>query len=393
MAHSPAARTDHGPAPAPSSTPAGDVPRATARRAPPSRAQRAAETRRRNQAAAVVRIRTRTAHQDRAVAVTPSVFVQAMLPHKETYLLDAHGRRVSVPTGRLARDGTPETLDLLAPDHVATNGAFTLTVRAGTRTGPTPLHPRVSLGVPSGGLARLLLCHVVTEAMRRGSPTVDLGHTLADLCRALDVTPSGGRKGRLRYLFDQLLRLATCSASFQWETGTGYGHRGRERYRGEGLLLVDAYDLWWRRAAATAASGEPPPPTAGGTLTLGAQLWKVCQDGCVPLDWRKLQFLRSYPSALDLYLFLTHRLAKLQADSRSQVALGYDHLHAQLGSHYATGPDGHLTDRGKKDFGHRLRQALDRVRLLWPALRVETPRGRFVLHDTGPDIPRSSRPS
>ena len=358
----------------------------------PSRAQRAAATRRRNQADAVARIRARTAHQDRAVAVTPSVFVQAMLPHKETYLLDAHGQRVSAPTGRLARDGTPETRDLLALDHVATNGAFTLTVRAGTRTGPTPLHPRVSLGVPSGGLARLLLTHVVTQAMQRGSPTVPLGRTLADLCRALDVTPSGGRKGRLRYLFDQLLRLATCSAAFQWEAGTGYGHRGRERYRGKTLLLIDAYDLWWERAAQTAATGrDAPMEAAGGTLTLSAQLWKVCQDGCVPLDWRKLQFLRGYPLALDLYLFLTHRLARLQAGPRSTLALGYDRLHAQLGSHYATGPGSGLTDRGKKDFGHRLRQALDRVRLLWPALRVDTPRGRFVLHDTGPDIPGRPR--
>ena len=380
------------PAPtAPGPTPTPPVPHGGSHRSPaprPTAAQRGAATRRRNKAEAVVRIRTRTAHQDGAVAVSPSVFVQAMLPHRETHLLGADGERVSVPTGRLARDGTPETEDLLATDYVATNGAFTLAVRAGTRTGPSPAHPRVSLGVPSGGLARLLLCHVVTEAMRRGSPTVDLGRTLADLCRALDVTPSGGARGRLRYLFDQLLRLATCSASFQWETGTGYGHRGRERYRGRSLLLVDAYDLWWQRAAETAAHGTAPPLAAGGTLTLGAQLWAVCQDGCVPVDWRKLQFLRDYPSALDLYLFLTHRLAKLEADRQPTVALTYDHLHAQLGSHYATGPDGRLTRRGKQDFGYRLRQALDRVRLLWPALRVDTPRGRFVLHDTGPDVPR-----
>ncbi|MGB3543749.1 replication protein RepA [Rubrivirga sp.] len=166
-----------------------------------------------------------------------------MLPHRETYLLDADGQRVSVSTGRYALDGTPETEPLLAADYSATNGAFTLTIRAGTRRGPSHLHPRVSLGVPSGGLARLLLCHVVTQALKQGSPTVDLGRTIGDLCTALEVTPSGGNRGRLRYLFDQLLRLATCSASFQWESGTGYGDRGREHYRGESLLLVEAYDL------------------------------------------------------------------------------------------------------------------------------------------------------
>jgi hypothetical protein len=230
------------------------------------------------------------------------------------------------------------------------------------------------------------LCHVVTVALKQGSPTVDLGRTIGDLCDALEVTPSGGHRGRLRYLFDQLLRLATCSASFQWESGTGYGDRGREHYRGESLLLVEAYDLWWERAASTAATGASPPASTGGAVTLGAQLWTICQAGSVPVDWRKVQFLRDYPSALDLYFFLTHRLARLERSGRPLVALSYDNLHAQLGSHYATRPDGALTDRGKKDFGYRIRQALRRVQTLWPALRVDTPRGRLVLHDTGPDV-------
>ncbi|MGB3543750.1 hypothetical protein [Rubrivirga sp.] len=79
-------------------------------------------------------------------------------------------------------------------------------------------------------------------------------------------------------------------------------------------------------------------------------------------------------------------MARLQRSGSPLVALSYDNLHAQLGSHYATRPDGALTDRGKKDFGYRIRQALRRVQTLWPSLRVDTPRGRFVLHNTGPDV-------
>ncbi|PAP74211.1 hypothetical protein BSZ37_21355 [Rubrivirga marina] len=126
---------------------------------------------------------------------------------------------------------------------------------------------------------------------------------------------------------------------------------------------------------------------AGGTITLGAQLWDLCRTACFPLDWRKIQALRDYPAALDLYAFLTHRLDKLQTDGAPEVALNYDQLHAQLGSHYATDEAGRLTPRGKKDFGHNLRRALRRVQLLWPALDVATPRGRFVVRSTGPDVP------
>lgn len=361
----------------------------------PSRASaavRAAQTRRRNRARAVARIRARSAIEDRAIAVCPSAFVQAMLPHRDRYVSNPDGTPTTIPTGHLGADGEPETLRLLAPDYAATNGAFTLTIRAGTRRGPSLLHPRLSRGVPTGGLARLLLIFLVTEAKKRKSPIIPLGSTLADLCESLDITPSGGDRGRLRYLFDQLLRLVTCSAAFEWESGTGYGQHGREHYRGEQLLLVEAYELWWERAAATALSGEPPPldgPTvARGTITLGNGLWTVCQRDCFPLDWRKVQALRGYPAALDLYAFLTYRLAALQTRGHSEVALSYDQLHAQLGSHYATDETGHLTSRGKKDFGYNLRRALRRVQVLWPALDVITPRGRFVIRSTGPDVSR-----
>ena len=367
--------------------------RSTGRLSP---AQRAADTRRRNKARALARIRARTAVQDRAVAVSPVAFVQAMLPHSDAYVLGPDGEPATVPTGRLGPDGEPEALRLHAPEYTATNGAFTLTVRAGTRRGPSHLHPRLSLGVPSGGLARYLLAHVVTEAKKRRSPVVPLGRTLADLCAALGITPSGGKNGRLRYVFDQLLRLATCSVAFQWEAGTCYGPRGREHYRGNQVLLIDAYDLWWERAEAAAAGRTADAPVEralGGTLTLGAQLWRLCQDGCFPLDRRKLAFFRDHPTAADLYGWLTHRLGTLASEGRDEVALNYDQLHAQLGSHYATDPAGRLTARGKKDFGYNLRKALGRVRLTWPALDVRTPRGRLVLRATEPDVPFRHGPS
>lgn len=85
--------------------------------------RRAAETRRRNRLRLLERIRARTAIEDDAVGVLPSLFVQAALPHREVYLLGDDGRPVVVPTGRLAGDGSPETARALATHYRAVNGA------------------------------------------------------------------------------------------------------------------------------------------------------------------------------------------------------------------------------------------------------------------------------
>ena len=352
-------------------------------------ASRAAETRRRNRLLLLERIRTRTAREDDAVGVLPALFVQAALPHREVYALGPDGRPLTVPTGRPAPDGTPEINRALATHYQATSGHLTLTVRAGLRPGPTAAHPPVSRGVPFGGLARVLLTHVVTEAKRRDAQTVDLGRTLSDFCERVAVTPSGGKHGRIPYLTDQLLRLATCAVTYEWTERRGRAGHGppaappRRDLHGDNLFIARTYHFW--HCAATPGSEE----AHGGTIRLADDFWRDVARACVPVDLRKVHFLRAHPTALDLYAWLTRRLDKLDRDAETHVVLNYDQLHGHLGSHYATDADGALTPTGKQEFGRAVRHALRVVRAAWPALYVETPRGRVVVHATGPDVPRA----
>ena len=341
-------------------------------RKPP--ASRAAETRRRNRLRLLERIRTRTPYQDHAVGVFPSLLVQAALPHREVYALGPGGTPIVIPPGRRPRGGTPETTRALATQYQTVNGHLTLTVRAGLTRGA------VSRGIPYGGLARLLLAHVVTEAKRRNSQTVDLGRTLTAFCERVAVTPSGGPHGRIPYLTDQLLRLATCAVTYEWEQRRGYG--AAPHLRGDNLFIANHYRFW--HCDATPGSEA----ASGGSLRLGDDFWRDVARSCVPFDLRKVQFLRAHPTAIDLYLWLTHRLHKLDDAAEPQVALSLDQLHAQLGSHYATGRDGRLAPTAKQEFGRAVTKALGVIRAAWPALHVERPRGRLVLHATGPDIPR-----
>ena len=337
----------------------------------PTRSELAARTRRDNRDRQVTHILSQTVEEAGAIAMNPTTFVQAMLPHKERYLFGADGQRVTIP----GAGGKPQ--QLLATNYAATNGSFTLSIRAGMKKGPSHFHPEVSRGIPYGGLARLLLCYIITEAQVKTTRTIDLGTTLTDFCARVDITPSGGENGRIHYVIDQLQRLATAVVDYRWDTAQGpYAHQ-----RGESILFVDSYHFWHRAAT------EAREPADGGTITLSDRFWnEIVVGSCFPLDFRKAQLFRARPTAYDLYLWLTYRLSALERTGRAEVVVNYDQLHAQLGSHYKTDERGVLTASAKKNFGYKVRDAIRAIAAVWPELRVEFPRGRVVVRSTGPDV-------
>ena len=90
----------------------------------------------------------------------------------------------------------------------------------------------------------------------------------------------------------------------------------------------------------------------------------------VPLDPVIVRTLRRSPLGLDLYAWLTYRMATLEATA----TVGWPALEAQFGSEYGR----------PRDFRAKFRQQLARVIQAWPGqLRVEAEDRRVVL-DPGP---------
>ena len=318
----------------------------------------------------------KTAKEAGAIGMNPVAFVQAMLPHQEVYLRGADGEPVEIPDGR---GGTQK---LLASHYSATNGEYRLTITAGTTTGTEPPPPRGLTWHPqrrTRAAPARVHHHRGPEGQgdrREDSLTIDLGRTLTAFCERVDITPSGGENGRLRYVIDQVQRLATCSVNYEWDTYK----LGRKNLDGDNLFVVDSYRFFHQGAT------ETSEPIDGGSITLSQKFWDGIASDSFPMDFRKAQFFRGRPTAYDLYLWLTFRLERLRRSGKPHFAVNYDQLHAQLGSHYQTDEDGALTPRGKKDFGWEIRKALKAIAATWPALRYDTPRGRVVVYDTGPDV-------
>jgi hypothetical protein len=102
-----------------------------------------------------------------------------------------------------------------APWQVETD-RVTLLVQPGMRPGKPP----VSIGVPYGSRARLILLYLQSEALKTGSREVSLGRSLHAWLRRLGI-PIGGRS--MQDVRDQAERISRCRMSFQIVQGNRSG--------------------------------------------------------------------------------------------------------------------------------------------------------------------------
>src|SRR3712207_567739 len=98
------------------------------------------------------------------------------------------------------------------------NERVTLIVQPGVRA--VEAGPPVSVGVPFGSRARLILLYLQSEALRTGSREIELGRSLHAWLRRLGI-PIGGKS--MRDVRDQAERFSRCRMSFQIKQGNKEG--------------------------------------------------------------------------------------------------------------------------------------------------------------------------
>lgn len=186
------------------------------------------------------------------------------------------------------------------------NGSFTLSLLA-------PSH----IGLPFGSTPRLLVAWVTTEAVRTGKRELVLGDSLSQFMRELGiVTSSGGPRGTMTCLKDQMRRLFASSITCTYDGNDGFGV--------ESARVVDSVRLWW--------DPKSPEQTAlwESTLTLGERFFNEITECSFPIDLRVLKALKQSPMALDIYGWLTYRMSYL----KKPTVIPWPVLQIQLGAEY-----------------------------------------------------------
>ena len=123
---------------------------------------------------------------------------------------------MSLPVRRPA----DETAPIIRQD-----GQYTLAIT------PRPVLQRIDgqqrmavLGVPYGSLPRLVLIHIMTEAVRTRSRHIVLGSSFTDWMRRMGFrTVSYGPRGSATLIRQQLDRLLACEWTIRWDNETAAG--------------------------------------------------------------------------------------------------------------------------------------------------------------------------
>jgi hypothetical protein len=226
-------------------------------------------------------------------------------------------------------------------------------------------------GLPYGAYPRLILIWMTTEALRTGERKLELGRSLSSFMGQLGLQCTGGHWGTIPRFRRQMERLFGAAISTRWKRDQS----GQNNNGGSNLLLAEEFDLWWTPQKLA------PAPLAKSSVTLSQKFFEQLIEAPVPLDLRAVKALKRSPLALDLYAWATRRVSYLKRPLR----ISWASFQLSFGAGYAETP------QGKSRFRGNAIEALRRVKVVYPQLKIEIRTDGVLLCPSMTHIPRSAR--
>ena len=228
------------------------------------------------------------------------------------------------------------------------DGQYTLAIT------PRPVLQRIDgqqqmsvLGVPYGSLPRLVLIHIMTEAVRNRTRHVILGTSFTDWMRRMGFRSiSYGPRGSATLIRKQLDRLLACEWMIRWDNE---GTKGDQAFAVKEVRLTNEY------AGTTARHGG-----FSREILLTEGFFDHLRDHAVPLDENAVRQIRDSATSLDLYTWLSYRLPRINKTRPTVISW------SQLAVHF--GNEGNNI----RKFRQTIRDSWERqVSAVYPEARAE----------------------
>jgi hypothetical protein len=257
--------------------------------------------------------------------------------------------QASLPHRRLADDAHWEIQ----------NDRVSLIVQPGLRA--VPGQSPVSVGVPYGSRARLIILYLQTEAIRTQSREIELGRSLHAWLKRLEI-PIGGKS--MKDVRDQAERISRCRLTFQISTP------GRS-----GLVNQNILD-----SAMFVSDDSTQGDLFIETARLSEGFFEQLQKHPVPIEEAAVKQIANNSMALDVYVWLSYRLHSL----KEARPISWKALHAQFGRGISR------MDHFKQQF----RETLELALAVYPEANVsiDGPAG-ITLHSSKPPVMSRIAPS
>lgn len=234
-----------------------------------------------------------------------------------------------------------------------TQGRMAVTVTAGKLRSPDGR--RVQQPVPFGPKARLIMAHLSTEAKRNNSPIVETSESLTGFMRDMGFDPRGGRNGNIEPFKEQLKALAAC----RMEISSWDGRRSGQI----DVKPLQKVELWF--------ADEPGQRSLWPSrIAFSPEFFDEIKDHALPIDVRVLRALSNSARRLDLMMWITYRITRLN----TQFTLDWSPLKSQFG-------EGYTRDRA---FREALREDIAALKELFPKAPFKLTERGLEMHPADP---------
>lgn len=213
--------------------------------------------------------------------------------------------------------------------------------------------------LPSGTRPRLVLINLCSESIRTRSSEIDIGGSVREFLRRLNIDAGGKSMAQFRR---QMLALSACHMTLAMATAKGTTQIDAKP--------IDAFQAWH-----TNEDGQPG--LWPGYLRLTDKFFESLMEHAVPLQPEAIGQLQNSAFALDVYSWLAHRLCRV--NESSGVVLSWAALKGQFGQEYAD----------TKNFKRKFMGAVQKAMSVYKEARIESVTGGLKLLPSAPPVKRS----
>ena len=213
------------------------------------------------------------------------------------------------------------------------------------------------VGIPYGSIARLILLYLQTEAVRTGSPEVELGRSMKAWMTRMSLS-AGGKTYQL--VAEQARRISACRLTFLTELAHG-------ELRNNGAFVQSSISL-------AGLADENQPTLWQDRVRLDDGFWRSLKEHPVPVREEALKAIGTRSLAIDVYIWLAYRLHALS----KPMPVTWVAVHAQFGAGF----------RHVRQIKQTFLDALQLALAVYPEARVEADAKGLLLHPSQPAVPR-----
>ena len=233
------------------------------------------------------------------------------------------------------------------------NGRASLMIEPG-RTIPQKGIPSRLIGVPYGPKARLILIYLQTRAVKTKSREVEIGRSMHDWLKRMDITASGKSYSLVK---DQAERISRCRLTFFFNNDENKGFKN-DHIISSGISFQ---------------SNDKQPMLWEETVQLGESFYQALISHPVPVWEPAIRALSSRSMSIDIYIWLTYRLHVLNRPT----SISWPALYSQFGAGF----------KELRQFKPEFRKNLDFALAVYPEARVYEREQGVELIPSPPPVP------